>query len=468
MLIRKNTKAFKTIQEIINACQQRKDRERLVRLYITKAGHTMHDRISIESIQGEAELLYEMNYDTILMNLNSSGHQLQVSDDVPGIYFFHRTSNKEWDETPFEFDEAIKKEFSDLPELPVVRKKEKTEKFVLPIAKSRTEPPAKKEKTKEKAKPAKATRSTGKEAKQPDFKLKHKIKFTHLDKVIFRQSKLSKEDVLNYYNKIADYILPYLKDRPYSVRLNTDDASVKDVSADALFDQKAEYLPDWIKNSQSKSKKQFQLCNDREHLLLNVELGAVQFNASHARSKSHDSPDYAVITIDSPEHELTKAIDVAQVAKEILTGLKLSSYIKTDGISGLHIYLPLDSKGDFETSRTIAEYICRLVCLKIPELVSLKGTGDYAYGKVTLDYGLNTEDGNIIAPYSLVAGDQPIVATPLSWSEVEHGVRNEDFNYDTIFRRLKQIGDPFEKLFKEKQNTESLLERLQEHYSFLF
>ncbi len=465
MLIRKNTKAFKTIHEIITACQQRKDRERLVRLYITKAGHTIHDRISIESIQGEAELLYEMNYDTILMNLNSSGHQLQVSDDIPGVYFFHRTSNKDWDETPFEFDEAVNKEFSNLPELPAVRKKEKTEKYVIPVAKSRTEPPAKKEK----AKPVKVAREIEKEAKQPNFKLQHKIQFTNLDRVIFRLSKLTKEDVLNYYNKIAVYILPYLKDRPYSVRFDTEHASpMKVVNADILFDQKEEHLPDWAKSSKTKSKKQFQLCNDREHLLLNIELGCIQFNTSNARSKSKDSPDYAIIVIDSPEHNLTKAIDVAQVAGEIFTGLKLKSYVKTDGISGLHIYLPLDSKGDFETSQTIAEYLCRLICLKCPELVSLQGTDDLTYGKVVLDYQVNIEGEHLIAPYSLIAGEHPIVATPLSWDEVEHGLRSEDFNLDSVLKRLKETGDPFETLLKEKQNAEALLNRLQENYSFLF
>lgn len=465
MLIRKNTKAFKAIQEIITACQQRKDRDRLVRLYITKAGHSIHDRISIESIQGEADLLYEMNYETILMNLNSAGHQLQVSDDVPGIYFFHRTSNKDWDETPFEFDEAVKKEFSDLAELPAVRKKEKTEKFVIPVAKSRTEPTIKKEKTKT----VKVSREIEKETKQPNFKLQHKLQFTNLDKVIFRLSKLTKEDILNYYNKVADHIVPYLKDRPYSVRFDIDHAAAtKAVNADILFSQKEEQLPEWAKPAKTKSKKQFQLCNDREHLLLNVELGCIQFNTGHARIKTDDSPDYAVITIDSPEHNLTKAIDVAQAAGEILTGLKLKSYIKTDGISGLHIYLPLDSKGDFETSRTIAEYICRLICLKCPELVSLQDADDYTYGKVILDYQLNKEGVHVIAPYSLVAGEHPIVATPLSWDEVGHGLRSEDFSHDTILKRLRQVGDPFETLFKEKQNAETLLHRLQDNYAFLF
>ena len=147
MLIRKNTKAFKTILEIISACQSRADREKLIRLYITRAGHSINDRISVEGIQGDAALFYEMNYQSVLNNLQSSSHQLHISDEIPGIYFFHSSSNKVWDETPFEFDEAIKKEFSSLPELPVVRKKEKPEKFVFPTGKSKAESNRKKRKS---------------------------------------------------------------------------------------------------------------------------------------------------------------------------------------------------------------------------------------------------------------------------------------------------------------------------------
>src|SRR5687767_6159000 len=139
MLIRKNTKPFKTILEIVTACQDRPDREQLIRLYITKAGDTVRDRISVEGIQGEAGLFYEMNYQAVLGNLKSSNHQLLQSDEIPGIYFFHSSSNKVWDETPFEFDEAVKKEFGSLPELPILRKKEKAGKFVFPAPKVKSE-----------------------------------------------------------------------------------------------------------------------------------------------------------------------------------------------------------------------------------------------------------------------------------------------------------------------------------------
>jgi DNA ligase D-like protein (predicted polymerase) len=467
MLIRKNTKAFKTILQIITACHQRTDREKLVRLYITKAGHSINDRINIESIEGDAQLLYDMNYEAVLMNLNSSGHQLQVSDDVPGIYFFHSTSNKVWDETPFEFDEAIKKEFSDLPELPALRKKEKVEKYVFPIAKSRTEPTPKKEKTKPaKVAKTKVVKTAEKESRQPDYKLKHKIHFTNLDKVVFRQAKFTKQDILDYYSKIADYIVPYLKDRSYSVHIYTDSTSpATEVNTEVLFERHADDIPDWTRTA---TKKQTLFCNDREHLLLNAELGALQFNAANSKSKSSDSPDYIVIVIDSPEHELTKAIDVGTAAHEILTGLQLPSFVKTQGISCLQVYIPLDAKSSFDTAHSVAEYICKLVRLKIPDQVTLEGADDeYTYGKVSLNYHLNEEGKNVTIPYSIVPGELPTVATPLLWDEVNHELRGEDFTPETIFKRLKQVGDPFETLFRKKQNAEALLKRLEENYSFL-
>ena len=109
MLIRKNTKAFKSILEIVMGCQTRPDRDKLVRLYITRAGHTINDRISVEGIQGDAEVFYEMGYQTVLTYLQSPNHQLHHSEEIPGIYFFRSTSNKVWDEAPFEFDDAVKK-----------------------------------------------------------------------------------------------------------------------------------------------------------------------------------------------------------------------------------------------------------------------------------------------------------------------------------------------------------------------
>lgn len=464
MLIRKNTKAFKTILQIITSCQHKPDREKLVRLYITKAGDSIKERISVEGIQNGSDLFYEMSYQAVLNNLKSSAHQLHGSDDIPGIYFFHSTSNKVWDETPFEFGESIRKEFGSLPDLPVPRKKQKVEKFTLPTSASKQTAP---KSNKKKAGIVKTPKTSEKGPRQPDYKLKYKVHFTDLDKLVFRQVQLNKQGVLNYYNNVAEYLLPYLKDRLVWIRKQSD-GKREQMELAALFKENDEAVPEWVrKTSLSKGKPPLLLCNDREHLLFYVEQACIEFDAGHSRIKSFDSPDYIVIAIDSPESDVTKALEVALAAKEIFDGLTLSSFVKTDGVSGLHVYIPLDSKSDFKTAGRMAEYLCKLIRLKIPGLVTITGADDFVYGRVTLDYSLNEQGKNAIAPYSLVPGTLPTVAAPLLWEEVKQGLRLEDFNHETVPTRLKRIGNPFEALFKKKTNADMLFHRLEENYKFL-
>src|SRR5688500_2767931 len=191
-------------------------------------------------------------------------------------------------------------------------------------------------------------------------------------------------------------------------------------------------LPDWIQTAAASKRKEQRgalLCNNKDHLLFYVEIGCLEFSCCHSRMKSLDLPDYIILGVESPDTDLGKAIDVALAAKEILSGLHLPSFVKSDGRSGLHIYVPLDSKGKFETSKAAAEYLCKLIRIKVPNLVALQGSDDHSYGKVALDYFNNEESKSVIAPYSLVTGESPTVATPLLWEEIKEGLQPEDFNY---------------------------------------
>jgi bifunctional non-homologous end joining protein LigD len=444
MQIRRNTKAFKTILEIVTSCRDRADRQDLIRLYITRAGQQIADRIAIEGNKSEAAFFYDLGYQAILNNLGSSNHQLYQSDEVPGIYYFHSTISKDWDEAPFEFDTKIKEEYSSLPELPTTREKGKEKEFVLPTQTSKTEigkaKPSKKEKASEKESPApgKATMFINRGPKQPDYKLKHEIEFSDLDRLAFRNPQVTKKDVLDYYEKMSEYILPYLKDREHDVRPK----------------KEIRESPSWIKSS----------INDKENLLFYVEHGAVEFDVSPSKK---DNPDFTIVVIDSGS-EFVKAIDVANHAKMIFDGLKIPSFIKTDGVSGLHVHIPLDGESDFEASKNFAEYLCKLMKLKIPDLVTLNGAEDYSYGKVTLDYSLNEEGRTVVAPYSIVANTAALVATPLSWDEISEGLKPEDFNYETVVARLKKEGDVMEGFMKKKVNAGEMVERMEESYGFLF
>jgi bifunctional non-homologous end joining protein LigD len=482
MLIRKNTKAFKSILEIITACQTRADRETLVRLYITKAGHAVRDRISVEGIQSESNLFYEMNYQTVLNSLTSSHHQLHSSEEIPGIYFFRSVTNKTWDETPFEFDPAIENEFASLSELPLTRRKEKAQKVNLPTPAVKSASPSgsrfnssvpkdekKRPQKDEKTVPSKNERIKAKKTISHNYKLQHEIEFTDLNKVFFRQANLSKKDILDYYYNVSGILLPYLKHRSLSVLQFGELKKAVALTAELIRYGDEEVLPKWVgPTPKSKSREQAVLfCNELEQLMFYVENGCVQFNTSHSKTKSAEAPDYIVLAVESPDHEISKAVDVALVMNEILTVLTLPSFVKLADASTLHVYIPLDSKSDFPAARKSADYLCRLIRLKIPKRVAIKGDDNEEYGKVTLDASKNGEGKSVVAPYSIIAGHAPLISAPLLWEEVE-GLNPEEFTVDSLFKRHKKMGDPFETLFKTKANADSLLENLEKHYAFLF
>jgi len=472
MIIRRNTKTFKTIVEIVTACEGRDDRAKLIRLYITKAGHSIADRISVEGIEEETDVFYDLTFAAVVANLSSANHQLHVSDDVPGIYYFHSTSNKVWDENPFEFDERITKEFSALPELPVTRKKEKPIKP--PPQPKRAARPEKKEPEKKgraKAEKEKTIKPQKQTVKQPAYKLKHKIEFTNLDDVILRKSGATKRDILDYYNGVAGYILPFLEDRPQLIRLRSGRNKVEEYRyREALGQEITEGLPDWLPAAPiagSKLKQKALLCNTKDHLLYYVENGCIDFYAEQATLKSRGRPDHCIIGITSPNDDPEKVAEVAQTANQILTALQLTSFVKTDGASGLHIYIPLDAKSAIDEAKTLAEIICKLIVLKMPEQVAIKNSEDESYRKVSLDFSSNEEQEVTIAPYSLVP-DSETIAVPLFWEEVSKNLRVEKFTPGAVLERLGEVGDPFASFFKKPVNAAKVAEQLDRNYSFLF
>jgi len=464
--IRKNTKAYKTIISILTACQHRPDRSELIRLFITKAGQTIRDRIYVEGIQTDAAVFYEMNFQAVLNNLQSPGYQLYASDEVPGIYFL-RGSNKAWDETPFEFAEIINKKFAGLPDLPITRKKEIPQKYNLPTPKEISTSKTVGKKITAKATPKKEAKpkvSPAPVVRQPSYHLRQNISFTNLDHFVYPQANGSKRKVLDYYDQVSDYLLPWLKDRPLWARRQAEGSELVLLSA-GTWPSNAPALPGWIPRESSQRAALF--CHSREHLFFYLECGFIEFAPEHARIKSPHTPDYLLLALDSPGADLTPTLEVVRAARVVLAGLQLPSFIKSDGQTGFHLSIPLDGKAKFDKCETAAGYLTKLIRLKIPQLVTMREAEELTYGKVSIDYKRNQESSHCTAPYSLVAGASPIVAAPLLWDELKNN-QLESLTIETILPRLKKTGDPFENFFKKKLNATDLVHRLEEHYSFLF
>jgi len=276
--------------------------------------------------------------------------------------------------------------------------------------------------------------------------MKLDVPFTNTTKIYFPKQKITKGDVIQYYFRVAPYILPYLKDRPESMKRTPNGI------ADKGFYQKdaPANIPKWIKTkpiySGSNDKNiNYIICNDVRTLVYMANMGCIELNPWHSTIQKPDYPDYTIIDIDpSDENTFEQVIDCAQVIKEILDRIKIDCYCKTSGASGLHIYIPLAKRYNYEQATMFAEMIAHITNDQLPETTSLeRSLAKRGKDKIYVDYGQNRRGQTIAVAYSMRPVEAASISTPLDWKEVKHGILPSDFTLETIFDRLQKKGDLF-------------------------
>ena len=270
--------------------------------------------------------------------------------------------------------------------------------------------------------------------------------FTNLDKVFWPKEKILKRDLINYYYQASAYMLPYLKDRPQSLNRHPNGINGKS------FYQKniAGKFPSWIethdyKNTTKEGEKKFFVCADEAHLLYMANLGCIEMNPWHSRVQSPANPDWCVIDLDPDDgNTFGQVMDVAKVIYQILKSVEVKAYLKTSGSTGIHIYIPLGAKYDYEQSKMLAQLIVTLAFRELNDFTSLERTPAKRRGKIYLDFLQNRSIQTIAAPYSLRPKPGATVSMPLDWDELKPGLKIADF---TIFNAVKEMKDR-DKLFK--------------------
>lgn len=286
------------------------------------------------------------------------------------------------------------------------------------------------------------------------------ITFTNLSKIYWKKENISKGDMLNYYDRISEFMLPYMKDRPQSLNRNPDG-----VGGQGFYMKNVEgKVPDWVVKHDYVSEsdgetKQYFVCTDRASLIYMANLGCIEMNPWHSRIQSPDNPDWCVIDLDPGKISFEKVIEAANVVKEVLDALDVPSYPKTSGSTGIHIYIPLGAKFSYDQSRQLAELIVTLVHDQIPKFTSLERSPAKRPTKIYLDYLQNRQIQTIAAPYSLRPKPGATVSTPLFWEEVKPGLKMSDFHIHNIFDRLKETGDIFGAVLGEGIDMEATLEK---------
>ncbi|MFN7161199.1 MAG: DNA ligase D [Candidatus Gracilibacteria bacterium] len=277
-----------------------------------------------------------------------------------------------------------------------------------------------------------------------------KVELTNPKKVYWPELGLTKKDLFSYYEKIADTILPYLKDRPESLNRHPNG-----IHGTNFYQKNTTYdLPDFIETttiySESAEKNiHYILCQNKETLLYMANLGCIEINPWNSRVGKLEYPDYMVIDLDPGENTIKELVQVAQVVHEILDMACEKSYVKTSGKTGLHIFVPLRGKYHYGQVRIFSEYIATLVHKALPDITSIERSPSKRKDKIYIDFLQNRIGQTLAAPYCLRPVKEATVSTPLLWEEVNDKLDLTNFTMDVIFKRLKKYGDLWESLPNE-------------------
>src|SRR5882762_9808803 len=290
-----------------------------------------------------------------------------------------------------------------------------------------------------------------------------RLRLSNLNKVYFPESGQTKRNLLAYYYRVADFILPFLRDRALVLRRYPDG-----IKGQAFFQKDVrEGLPEWFKTVPVDSEHrgeviQYATANDRSSLLFLTGLGCIDHNPWSNRYDDVDHPDYFFFDLDpSDGTEFSVVVTVAKALHEKLQELRLASFLKTSGATGIHIYIPVEPIYTYEQLRTFGEIIARMVTAEHPNLItSERIVAKRPAGRVLIDVQQNAHGRPLAAAYSVRAFPQAPVSVPLLPRELRPSLRPETLNIKTVFARLKEKGDLWGDFWKRRQRLEEAIEAL--------
>ena len=289
-----------------------------------------------------------------------------------------------------------------------------------------------------------------------------KVVLTHLNKVFWPKEGYTKGDVIRYYDRVADVILPYLRDRP--LVLNRHPNGIKGKS---FFQKNVDprHLPSFAKSVSIRAKStgrnvHYIVCNNKATLLYLANLGCIEMHPWLSRIQHLKRPDFLCVDLDPGRNTFDQVITVARAVQKVIAAAGGRCLVKTSGKTGIHIDVPLGGSHEFAEVRAAAKLICRIVNKRLPKLTSFAHRPS-APNRIYLDYARNSIGQTVAAPYSLRAFPGATVSTPLEWNELTKNRRPGQFSLRTIFRRLNGKGDVWKSEFRRGVNLPRLVKKLE-------
>ena len=287
------------------------------------------------------------------------------------------------------------------------------------------------------------------------------IGLKHTDKVLFPSDDITKGDLVEYYIKIADVMLPYLRQRPITLH-----RFPEGIDEDGFYQQEAsDYFPDWIQQVSLDRIKGGSInhivCNNSAMLAYIANLACITPHAWLSRADRPNHPDMLVFDLDPPDNDFEPVRKSAEIIRDTLIELDLEPFVKTTGSRGLHIVVPLDRGSDFEQVRRFTQEAATIMAKREPHMMTSEQRKEKRKGRVFIDYLRNSYGQTTVAPYAIRAKPGAPVATPIEWDELKSKhLTSQSYTMRNIFRRLARKKDPWDRIWNKACSLHKAIDRL--------
>jgi len=289
------------------------------------------------------------------------------------------------------------------------------------------------------------------------------VRVTNPDKVFWPAEGYTKGDLIAYYDAVAPLLLPYLSDRPLVLTRYPDGIDGK-----SFFQKDApDFVPAWVRTERIYSKDaereiNYFVVDDAETLRYVINLGTIPLHIWASRLTPQDRPDWLVLDLDPKGAPFTDVVTVARELHRLLGEIRLPSYVKTSGATGLHILIPLGAAYTYEDARTFARLLAMLALEGAPDVATLSRPIQSREGKVYVDYVQNGHGRTIVSPFSARPVPGASVSCPLRWDEVTADLNPAAFTIKTLPARFKKMRDPLLPVLKQNIDMMAAIVRIEE------
>ncbi len=285
-----------------------------------------------------------------------------------------------------------------------------------------------------------------------------RLPLSNLEKDLYPSYGFSKAQILEYYRLIAPFILPHLKDRAVTLKRYPEG-----VEGEFFFEKRCPgHRPEWVKTAEVPQQHggpiPFCMIDDLETLMWVENLASLELHVPLAKASAPDTPDFLVFDLDPGEGaDLLVCARVALILRDLLTRMGIAGFVKTSGMKGLHLFVPLNRpETTFEDTKAFSKAVAGIMQKHYAGLVTARMAKRERTGKVFINWSQNDRSLTTVGVYSLRAADTPTVSFPLAWKELEDADRFGSADrlpvlHTEAVRRLEENGDLFREVLEKVQ-----------------